>query len=123
MRQTKNDVTICHKKIIYNESEMFSKARRLKSKIDGALRYVMLKSGSLLNNRLKKQKMELIDFVRNVENYECIHELSPDTPIQFLNLLKQIDMSKIKITLHLSEHIGFSFVERINAKNVLDSLS
>lgn len=96
---TKNDVTICHKKIIYNESEMFSKARRLKSKIDGALRYVMFKSGSLLNNRLKKQKMELIDYVRNVENNECIHEMSPemspDTPIQFLNLLKQMDMSKI----------------------------
>lgn len=123
LRQTKNDVNLYHKKIIYNESEMFSKARRLKSKIDGALRYVMSKSGSLLKNKLQKQKMELIDYVRNVENYECIYEMSPDTPLQFLNLLKQMDMSKIKISLHLPEHTEFSFVELINAKNVLESLS
>lgn len=73
---------------MYKELEMFLKVRRMKNKIDDVLWYVILKSRSLCISRFQKQKMELIDYVRNVENFECIYEMFFDILLQFLNLLK-----------------------------------
>ncbi|XP_065937105.1 uncharacterized protein [Magallana gigas] len=120
---SKADVKTCHTEISPLQSEMLTKAQRLKGLID----YVVY---DLLNNvfcyfdfkhRCKKQKIEMIRHIVRLRRYEhrYVQPAFTFSALQFLSFTKTA-LPQIHLTLHTSQ---LSMTESLNKEDVMESLS
>ncbi|XP_065932249.1 uncharacterized protein [Magallana gigas] len=119
----KADVKTCHTEFSPLQSEMLTKAQRLKDLID----YVVY---DLLNNvlcyfdfkhRCKKQKIEMIRHIVRLRRYEhrYVQPAFTFSALQFLSFTKTA-LPQIHLTLHTSQ---LSMTESLNKEDVMESLS
>ncbi|XP_052693119.1 uncharacterized protein LOC128171377 isoform X1 [Crassostrea angulata] len=119
----KADVKTCHTEFSPLQSEMLTKAQRLKELIN----YVVY---DLLNNvlcyfdfkhRCKKQKIEMIRHIVRLRRYEhrYVQPAFTFSALQFLSFTKTA-LPQIHLTLHTSQ---LSMTESLNKEDVMESLS
>nr|XP_034319675.1 uncharacterized protein LOC105329700 isoform X2 [Crassostrea gigas]XP_034319676.1 uncharacterized protein LOC105329700 isoform X2 [Crassostrea gigas]XP_034319677.1 uncharacterized protein LOC105329700 isoform X2 [Crassostrea gigas]XP_034319678.1 uncharacterized protein LOC105329700 isoform X2 [Crassostrea gigas]XP_034319679.1 uncharacterized protein LOC105329700 isoform X2 [Crassostrea gigas]XP_034319680.1 uncharacterized protein LOC105329700 isoform X2 [Crassostrea gigas]XP_034319682.1 un len=119
----KADVKTCHTEFSPLQSEMLTKAQRLKDLIN----YVVY---DLLNNvlcyfdfkhRCKKQKIEMIRHIVRLRRYEhrYVQPAFTFSALQFLSFTKTA-LPQIHLTLHTSQ---LSMTESLNKEDVMESLS
>ncbi|XP_065937073.1 uncharacterized protein [Magallana gigas] len=119
----KADVKTCHTEFSPLQSEMLTKAQKLKELID----YVVY---DLLNNvlcyfdfkhRCKKQKIEMIRHIVRLRRYEhrYVQPAFTFSALQFLSFTKTA-LPQIHLTLHTSQ---LSMTESLNKEDVMESLS
>ena len=119
----KADVKTCHTEFSPLQSEMLTKAQRLKDLID----YVVY---DLLNNvlcyfdfkhRCKKQKIKMIRHIVRLRRYEhrYVQPAFTFSALQFLSFTKTA-LPQIHLTLHTSQ---LSMTESLNKEDVMESLS
>nr|XP_034320715.1 uncharacterized protein LOC117687750 [Crassostrea gigas]XP_034320716.1 uncharacterized protein LOC117687750 [Crassostrea gigas]XP_034320717.1 uncharacterized protein LOC117687750 [Crassostrea gigas] len=119
----KADVKTCHTEFSLLQSEMLTKAQRLKNLID----YLVY---DLLNNvlcyfdfkhRCKKQKIEMIRHIVRLRRYEhrYVQPAFTFSALQFLSFTKTA-LPQIHLTLHTSQ---LSMTESLNKEDVMESLS
>ncbi|XP_065937207.1 uncharacterized protein [Magallana gigas] len=119
----KADVKTCHTEFSPLQSEMLTKAQKLKDLID----YVVY---DLLNNvlcdfdfkhRCKKQKIEMIRHIVRLRRYEhrYVQPAFTFSALQFLSFTKTA-LPQIHLTLHTSQ---LSMTESLNKEDVMESLS
>nr|XP_034307934.1 uncharacterized protein LOC117683150 [Crassostrea gigas] len=116
-----DDIKTCRTEFSRYQSEMLTKAQRLKKLID----YVVY---DLLNNvlcdfnfkhRCLKQKMETNRYIVSLQRYVHMYEQSTFSALQFLSSIKTA-LPQIHITLHTSQ---LSMTESLNKEDVMESLS
>ncbi|XP_052693127.1 uncharacterized protein LOC128171380 [Crassostrea angulata] len=123
LTEIKADVKTCHTEFSPLQSEMLTKAQRLKDLID----YVVY---DLLNNvlcyfdfkhRCKKQKIEMIRHIVRLRRYEhrYVQPAFTFSALQFLSFTKAA-LPQIHLTLHTSQ---LSMTESLNKEDVMESLS
>ncbi|XP_065932173.1 uncharacterized protein [Magallana gigas] len=127
----KADVKTCHTEFSPLQSEMLTKAQRLKDLID----YVVY---DLLNNvlcyfdfkhRCKKQKIKMIRHIVRLRRYEhrYVQPAFTFSALQFLSFTKTALRKNIKTALpqiHLTLHTSqLSMTESLNKEDVMESLS
>ncbi|XP_052693196.1 uncharacterized protein LOC128171447 [Crassostrea angulata] len=117
----KADVKTCHTEFSPLQSEMLTKAQKLKDLID----YVVY---DLLNNvlcyfkhRCKKQKIKMIRHIVRLRRYEhrYVQPAFTFSALQFLSFTKTA-LPQIHLTLHTSQ---LSMTESLNKEDVMESLS
>eukprot|EP00105_Crassostrea_gigas_P036939 XP_019921087.1 PREDICTED: uncharacterized protein LOC105324301 isoform X2 [Crassostrea gigas] len=119
----KADVKTCHTEFSPLQSEMLTKAQRLKDLIN----YVVY---DLLNNvlcyfdfkhRCKKQKIKMIRHIGRLRRYEhrYVQPAFTFSALQFLSFTKTA-LPQIHLTLHTSQ---LSMTESLNKEDVMESLS
>ncbi|XP_065932365.1 uncharacterized protein [Magallana gigas] len=123
LTEIKADVKTCHTEFSLLQSEMLTKAQKLKDLID----YVVY---DLLNNvlcyfdfkhRCKKQKIEMIRHIVRLRRYEhrYVQPAFTFSALQFLSFTKTA-LPQIHLTLHTSQ---LSMTESLNKEDVMESLS
>eukprot|EP00105_Crassostrea_gigas_P027125 XP_011448354.2 PREDICTED: uncharacterized protein LOC105342926 isoform X2 [Crassostrea gigas] len=123
LTEIKADVKTCHTEFSLYQSEMLTKAQRLKDLID----YVVY---DLLNNvlcyfdfkhRCKKQKIKMIRHIVRLRRYEhrYVQPAFTFSALQFLSFTKTA-LPQIHLTLHTSQ---LSMTESLNKEDVMESLS
>ncbi|XP_065932342.1 uncharacterized protein [Magallana gigas] len=123
LTEIKADVKTCHTEFSPLQSEMLTKAQRLKNLID----YVVY---DLLNNvlcyfdfkhRCKKQKIKMIRHIVRLRRYEhrYVQPAFTFSALQFLSFTKTA-LPQIHLTLHTSQ---LSMTESLNKEDVMESLS
>lgn len=109
----KADFKTCQTNLYVYQSEMLTKAQRLKNRLDKGVRDVYFK------HTCSKQKMSMNEQLTNLQRIEHMYEQSTSSPLQFL--------LSIKTTLpqiHLKLHTGkLSITLSLNKKDVMESLS
>ncbi|XP_065932339.1 uncharacterized protein [Magallana gigas] len=119
----KADVKTCHTEFSPLQSEMLTKAQRLKNLIDKVVY-------DLLNNvlcyfdfkhRCKKQKIKMIRHIVRLRRYEhrYVQPAFTFSALQFLSFTKTA-LPQINLTLHTSQ---LSMTESLNKEDVMESLS
>ncbi|XP_052693141.1 uncharacterized protein LOC128171387 [Crassostrea angulata] len=119
----KADVKTCHTEFSLLQSEMLTKAQRLKDLIDKVV-------NDLLNNvlcyfdfkhRCKKQKIKMIRHIVRLRRYEhrYVQPAFTFSALQFLSFTKTA-LPQIHLTLHTSQ---LSMTESLNKEDVMESLS
>ncbi|XP_065932382.1 uncharacterized protein [Magallana gigas] len=131
LTEIKADVKTCHTEFSLHQSEMLTKAQRLKNLID----YVVY---DLLNNvlcyfdfkhRCKKQKIKMIRHIVRLRRYEhrYVQPAFTFSALQFLSFTKTALRKNIKTALpqiHLTLHTSqLSMTESLNKEDVMESLS
>ncbi|XP_052693195.1 uncharacterized protein LOC128171446 [Crassostrea angulata] len=123
LTEIKADVKTCHTEFSPLQSEMLTKAQKLKDLID----YVVY---DLLNNvlcyfdfkhRCKKQKIKMIRHIVRLRRYEhrYVQPAFTFSALQFLSFTKTA-LPQIHLTLHTSQ---LSMTESLNKEDVMESLS
>eukprot|EP00105_Crassostrea_gigas_P042588 XP_019926736.1 PREDICTED: uncharacterized protein LOC105337630 isoform X2 [Crassostrea gigas] len=123
LTEIKADVKTCHTEFCPLQSEMLTKAERLKDLID----YVVY---DLLNNvfcdfdfkhRCKKQKIKMIGHIGSLRRYEhrYVQPAFTFSALQFLSFIKTA-LPQIHLTLHTSQ---LSMTESLSKEDVMESLS
>nr|XP_034319633.1 uncharacterized protein LOC105342260 isoform X2 [Crassostrea gigas]XP_034319634.1 uncharacterized protein LOC105342260 isoform X2 [Crassostrea gigas]XP_034319636.1 uncharacterized protein LOC105342260 isoform X2 [Crassostrea gigas]XP_034319637.1 uncharacterized protein LOC105342260 isoform X2 [Crassostrea gigas]XP_034319638.1 uncharacterized protein LOC105342260 isoform X2 [Crassostrea gigas]XP_034319639.1 uncharacterized protein LOC105342260 isoform X2 [Crassostrea gigas] len=118
----KADVKTCHTEFSPLQSEMLTKAQKLKDLIDKVV-------NDLLNNvlcyfdfkhRCKKQKIEMIRHIVRLRRYEhrYVQPAFTFSALQFLSFTKTA-LPQIHLTLHTSQ---LSMTESLNKEDVMESL-
>ncbi|XP_065939277.1 uncharacterized protein [Magallana gigas] len=116
-----DDIKTCRTEFSRYQSEMLTKAQRLKKLIN----YVVY---DLLNNvfcdfdfkhRCLKQKMETNRHIVSLQRYVHMYEQSTFSALQFLSSIKTA-LPQIHLTLHTSQ---LSMTESLNKEDVMESLS
>ncbi|XP_065939273.1 uncharacterized protein [Magallana gigas] len=116
-----DDIKTCRTEFSRYQSEMLTKAQRLKKLIN----YVVY---DLLNNvfcdfdfkhRCLKQKMETNRHIVSLQRYVHMYEQSTFSALQFLSSIKTA-LHQIHLTLHTSQ---LSMTESLNKEDVMESLS
>lgn len=111
----KVDVKTCLTEFALFESEMLTKAQRLKNLIDKDLHHIDLK------HRCLKQMIKMNRHIAILQRHEHKYEQSSINPVQFLLSIKATYFQKVHFTLHTSQ---LSMTElHPNGKNVVDSLT
>lgn len=111
----KVDVKTCLTEFSLFQSEMLTKAQRLKNLIDKDLHYFDLK------HRCLKQKINMNRHLTILQRYEIKYEQSSINPVQFRLSIKTTYFQNVHLTLHTSQ---LSMTELLpNGKNVMDSLT
>ncbi|XP_065932407.1 uncharacterized protein [Magallana gigas] len=119
----KADVKTCHTEFSLHQSEMLTKAQKLKDLIDDVVY-------DLLNNvlcdfdfkhRCKKQKIKMIRHIGRLRRYEhrYVQPAFTFSALQFLSYTKTA-LPQIHLTLHTSQ---LSMTESLNKEDVMESLS
>ncbi|XP_061171111.1 uncharacterized protein LOC133180656 [Saccostrea echinata] len=90
----KSDMKTFHKEIFYRQSEMSSKAQRLKDLIDTVICDV----------KNKQQKKQMIKQLTSIEKYEHISQQSLNRQVKFLFFLKKTSVPKVDITSYCIQH-------------------
>lgn len=114
LTEIKADVKTCCTEFSLYQSEILTKAHRLKNHIGFVLRDVSYK------HRCKKRKIEMNRHLTSIQRYEYIYELSFISPIQFLLSIKTTHPHQINLAIHTSK---FYMNESLNQRNVIESLS
>ncbi|XP_052693130.1 uncharacterized protein LOC128171381 isoform X2 [Crassostrea angulata] len=123
LTEIKADVKTCHTEFSLCQSEMLTKAQRLKNLIDKVVY-------DLLNNvfcyfdfkhRCKKQKIKMIRHIVRLRRYEhrYVQPAFTFSALQFLSFTKTA-LPQIHLTLHTSQ---LSMTESLNKEDVMESLS
>nr|XP_034320706.1 uncharacterized protein LOC105333854 [Crassostrea gigas] len=123
LTEIKADVKTCHTEFSPLQSEMLTKAQRLKDLIDIVVY-------DLLNNvlcyfdfkhRCKKQKIKMIRLIVRLRRYEhrYVQPAFTFSALQFLSFTKTA-LPQIHLTLHTSQ---LSMTESLNKEDVMESLS
>nr|XP_034321345.1 uncharacterized protein LOC117687955 isoform X1 [Crassostrea gigas]XP_034321346.1 uncharacterized protein LOC117687955 isoform X1 [Crassostrea gigas] len=123
LTEIKADVKTCHTEFSPLQSEMLTKAQRLKDLIDKVVY-------DLLNNvlcyfdfkhRCEKQKIEMIRHIVRLRRYEhrYVQPAFTFSALQFLSFTKTA-LPQIHLTLHTSQ---LSMTESLNKEDVMESLS
>nr|XP_034320812.1 uncharacterized protein LOC117687782 isoform X2 [Crassostrea gigas] len=118
----KADVKTCHKEFSLYQSEMLSKAQRLKDLTNFVLNDLMVNvfCDFDLKHRCLKQKIEVSRNIVCLERYVHIYEQKGVIrPLQFLSSVKTA-LPLIHLTHHISQ---LSMTESLNKEDVMESLS
>nr|XP_034320705.1 uncharacterized protein LOC117687747 [Crassostrea gigas] len=119
----KADVKTCHTEFSPLQSEMLTKAQKLKDLIDDVvydlLNYVLCYFD--FKHRCKKQKIEMIGHIVRLRRYEhrYVQPAFTFSALQFLSFTKTA-LPQIHLTLHTSQ---LSMTESLNKEDVMESLS
>nr|XP_034320698.1 uncharacterized protein LOC105327476 isoform X5 [Crassostrea gigas]XP_034320699.1 uncharacterized protein LOC105327476 isoform X5 [Crassostrea gigas] len=119
----KADVKTCHTEFSLLQSEMLTKAQRLKNLIDyvvyDLLNYVLCYFD--FKHRCKKQKIKMIRHIVRLRRYEhrYVQPAFTFSALQFLSFTKTA-LPQIHLTLHTSQ---LSMTESLNKEDVMESLS
>ncbi|XP_052693651.1 uncharacterized protein LOC128171918 isoform X1 [Crassostrea angulata] len=119
----KADVKTCHTEFSPLQSEMLTKAQRLKDLIDyvvyDLLNYVLCYFD--FKHRCEKQKIEMIRHIGRLRRYEhrYVQPAFTFSALQFLSFTKTA-LPQIHLTLHTSQ---LSMTESLNKEDVMESLS
>ncbi|XP_052692433.1 uncharacterized protein LOC128170711 isoform X2 [Crassostrea angulata] len=119
----KADVKTCHTEFSLLQSEMLTKAQKLKGLIDyvvyDLLNYVLCDFD--FKHRCEKQKIEMIRHIVRIRRYEhrYVQPAFTFSALQFLSFTKTV-LPQIHLTLHTSQ---LSMTESLNKEDVMESLS
>ncbi|XP_061186271.1 uncharacterized protein LOC133194306 [Saccostrea echinata] len=118
----KTDLKIVHKEIFNSQSEMSTKAARLKKIIDTVICDAKIGYRTYLHRFLiLKRKINAHHVI--IENYEYLFELSAYRPVRFLLFLKKTRVPKKKDSPDLTQYALLSLTEEISIKVVIKLLN
>ncbi|XP_065937221.1 uncharacterized protein [Magallana gigas] len=123
MTGIKTDVKTCHTELSLHQTEMFTKAQKLKDLID-IVTYDLLNnvfSHFYFKNRCKKQKIKMNRHICSLRRYEhrYVQPAFTFSALQFLSFIKTT-LPQIHLTLQISQ---LSMTESLNRVDVMESLS
>ncbi|XP_061186269.1 uncharacterized protein LOC133194303 [Saccostrea echinata] len=122
LAEIKTDMKTCHTEISNRQSEMLTKAQRLKDLIDTMIFDVKIRHKTLIH-RLQQQKRKMKRNLASIENYEDRSEQSANRPIIFLLFLKKTRVPKIKDTPILTQYALLYLTKRFNTRDVIMCVS
>ncbi|XP_056003826.1 uncharacterized protein LOC130049806 isoform X2 [Ostrea edulis] len=112
------DIQTCPPQICHRQSQMSTKAKRLKSLIDTAVCDVKIRYRGLLIDRIQQQKRKMNRHLTHIQNYENRNEQSANRAVQFLLFIKTSRVPQIKDTPNLPQHLLLSLTEGFNIDDV-----
>eukprot|EP00105_Crassostrea_gigas_P007551 XP_011421835.1 PREDICTED: uncharacterized protein LOC105324463 [Crassostrea gigas] len=117
----KTDIKTCHTEFSLYQSEMLTKARKLKiltDKVRNDFMYNMFCDFDF-KHRCSRQKTEMNRHIVSLERYEHIYEQSAFSVLKFLSSIKKA-LCQIHLKLHSSQ---LSITESLNKEDVMELLS
>ncbi|XP_056003833.1 uncharacterized protein LOC130046518 isoform X1 [Ostrea edulis] len=112
------DIQTCPPQICHRQSQMSTKAQRLKDLIDTAVCDVKTRYRGLLIDRIQQQKRKMNRHLTHIQNYEDKYEQSANRAVQFLLFIKTSRVPQIKDTPNLPQHLLLSLTEGFNMEDV-----
>ncbi|XP_056003830.1 uncharacterized protein LOC125672861 [Ostrea edulis] len=112
------DIQTCPPQICHRQSQMSTKAQRLKDLIDTAVCDVKTRYRGLLIDRIQQQKRKMNRHLTHIQNYEDRYEQSANRAVQFLLFIKTSRVPQIKDTPNLPQHLLLSLTEGFNMEDV-----
>ncbi|XP_056003829.1 uncharacterized protein LOC125667654 [Ostrea edulis] len=112
------DIQTCPPQICHRQSQMSTKAQRLKDLIDTAVCDVKTRYRGLLIDRIQQQKRKMNRHLTHIQNYEDKYEQSANRAVQFLLFIKTSRVPQIKDTPNLPQHLLLSQTEGFNMEDV-----
>ncbi|XP_056003839.1 uncharacterized protein LOC130046480 [Ostrea edulis] len=112
------DIQTCPPQICHRQSQMSTKAQRLKDLIDTAVCDVKTRYRGLLIDRIQQQKRKMNRHFTHIQNYEDRYEQSANRAVQFLLFIKTSRVPQIKDTPNLPQHLLLSLTEGFNMEDV-----
>ncbi|XP_056003831.1 uncharacterized protein LOC125662105 [Ostrea edulis] len=112
------DIQTCPPQICHRQSQMSTKAQRLKDLIDTAVCDVKTRYRGLWIDRIQQQKRKMNRHLTHIQNYEDRYEQSANRAVQFLLFIKTSRVPQIKDTPNLPQHLLLSLTEGFNMEDV-----
>ncbi|XP_056018198.1 uncharacterized protein LOC125682793 [Ostrea edulis] len=112
------DIQTCPPQICHRQSQMSTKAQRLKDLIDTVVCDVKTRYRGLLIDRIQQQKRKMNRHLTHIQNYEDRYEQSANRAVQFLLFIKTSRVPQIKDTPNLPQHLLLSLTEGFNMEDV-----
>ncbi|XP_056003816.1 uncharacterized protein LOC125667347 isoform X2 [Ostrea edulis] len=112
------DIQTCPPQICHRQSQMSTKAQRLKDLIDTAVCDVKTRYRGLLIDRIQQEKRKMNRHLTHIQNYEDRYEQSANRAVQFLLFIKTSRVPQIKDTPNLPQHPLLSLTEGFNMEDV-----
>ncbi|XP_061167213.1 uncharacterized protein LOC133176057 [Saccostrea echinata] len=118
----KTDIKTCHTDISKCQSEMSTKAQRLKILLDTVISEIKYRQKSFLIHRLHQQMRKMNRHLTTAENYEHRSEQLANRPVKFLLFLTKTRVPKIKDTPNISQQALLSLTGRFNMVGLIKML-
>ncbi|XP_056008488.1 uncharacterized protein LOC125660935 [Ostrea edulis] len=112
------DIQTCPPQICHRQSQMSTKAQRLKDLIDTAVCDVKTRYRGLLIDRIQQQKRKMNRHLTHIQNYEDRYEQSANRAVPFLLFIKTSRVPQIKDIPNLPQHLLRSLTEEFNMEDV-----
>jgi hypothetical protein len=118
VEEIQTDIKDLPHQISNRQSQISTKAQRLKDRIDTAVCDVTRKCRVLLMDRIQQQKRKMNRHLRHIQNYVERYEQSVSQPVQFIVFINTSRAPKIKDTPNLPQHLLLSLTEGFNMEDV-----